>query len=125
MVNKKSKKSPTKKKKEDVEKLLLENFVVLQEVLSDLTKEFKGLSAEMSKLLGIFETSAKSFAEKQGAEISKEDKEFLGKLDKLIEQNKVIAKGLTLMEERMRPSNQKNSPQPPQQQSPPKRTHNI
>ena len=49
---------------------------------------------------------AKSFAEKQGTQISREDKAFLEKLDKLIDQNKIIAKGLTLMEERMRPSSQ-------------------
>jgi hypothetical protein len=119
MAKKKTtKKKSSSKKKENVEKLLLENFIVLQEVLSNLTTEFKGLSAEISKLLALFESSAKSFAEKQGTQISKEDQAFLGKLDQLIDQNKIIAKGLTLMEERLRNGSQ--SSQPPQPSHPPR-----
>ncbi|MEA3329304.1 MAG: hypothetical protein U9Q06_01015 [Nanoarchaeota archaeon] len=119
---KKSTKRKTAGSKAVVEKLLLENFLTLQQVLANLTTEFKGLSAEISKLLTLFESSAKAVVEKQGTQIGKEDKAFLEKLDKLIDQNKIIAKGLTLMEERMRPSSprQQTSPRhplPPRQMS--------
>ncbi len=97
-----TKRKPRKKSQTQIEKLLLENFIVLQKVLADLSVKFETMSGEISKLLALFEVSAKSFVEKQGTQISKEDKAFLEKLDQLIDQNKVIAKGLTLMEERIR-----------------------
>jgi len=85
--------------------ILVENFVNLQKAMTNLAKKFDDLSTQISKLLQLFEISAKSFAEKlsagTGTDIEK-DKEFLEKLDRLLEQNKVIAKGLTLMEEKMR-----------------------
>jgi hypothetical protein len=117
MTKKKSvkKKSISKKTKSlEIEKLLIENFITLQNVLANLTTEFKGLSGEISKLLALFESSAKSFAEKQGTQINKEDKAFLERLDQLINQNKIIAKGLTLMEERMRTPQQSPRPNIPQ-----------
>ncbi len=100
--------SKTGKVSKDVEKLnaiLVENFVNLQKALTNLTVKFDNLADQISKLLQLFEISAKSFAEKlstgTGTEIEK-DREFLEKLNKLLEQNKVIAKGLTLMEEKIR-----------------------
>jgi len=91
----------------DAEKLnsiLVENFVSLQKAITNLTVKFDSLSGQISSLLQLFEISAKSFAEKlsTGVPDIEKDKEFLEKLDKLLEQNKVIAKGLTLMEEKMR-----------------------
>ena len=56
----------------------------------------------MGQMLNLFEISAKTFTEKNGSGITKEEKEFLDKLDRVLDQNKVIAKGLTLMEERIR-----------------------
>tara|TARA_Y100000310_G_scaffold29221_2_gene27708 strand:- start:491 stop:895 length:405 start_codon:yes stop_codon:yes gene_type:complete len=98
------KKSPkkTSSRSKSIEKLLIENFIELQKIQTGLSIKFETLAGEISKLLTLFETSAKSFMEKQGTQINKEDKAFLEKLDRLIDQNKVIAKGLTLMEERMR-----------------------
>lgn len=86
----------------NVDKLLIENFVALQKVMSDMAIKFDSLTNQISKLLNLFENSAKSFSEKQSLGITNEDKDFLDKLDKLLEQNKVIAKGITLMEERVR-----------------------
>ena len=90
--------------KAELEKMLIENFVNLQKVLTNLSVKFESLSDQISKLLQLFEISAKSFVEGQTPEIGEKekDKEFLDKLDKLLEQNKVIAKGLTLMEEKLR-----------------------
>ena len=91
-------------KKEHIEKAMLENFVSLQKVLTNLAVKFDSLSDNISKLLKLFEISAKTFVEKQTPEIGgrKTDKDFLEKLDKLLEQNKIIAKGLTLMEEKLK-----------------------
>ncbi len=89
---------------ENLNKILVENFVSLQKAVTNLAGRFDDLSIQISKLLQLFEISAKSFSEKLATtmpEIEK-DKEFLGKLNTLLDQNKVIAKGLTLMEERIR-----------------------
>lgn len=93
-----------KEKRENIQNMLIENFVNLQKVLTNLAIKFESLSDQISKLLQLFEISAKSFVEKQSPEFGEKekDKEFLEKLDKLLDQNKTIAKGLTLMEEKLR-----------------------
>ncbi len=96
--------------KPELDKMLIENFVNLQKVLTNLSIKFDSLSEKMSKLLQLFEISAKSFVEKQIPDIEKKsitkteekNQELLEKLDILLEQNKTIARGLTLIEERLR-----------------------
>jgi hypothetical protein len=87
----------------EVQIALIENFVNLQKVLTNLTIKFDALSDNLNRLLQIFEISAKSFI-KRNEEPSwgREDKELLNKIDTMLEQNKTIAKGLTLMEEKIR-----------------------
>ena len=110
-------------KKEDSEKtaevnrILVENFVSLQKAMTHLAVKFDSLSEQISKLLQLFEISAKSFAEKEKTENTEKDKDFLMKVDTLLEQNKTIAKGLTLMDERVR-SRIPQSPQSAQEQMP-------
>jgi len=114
----------TKKKsmtKAELEQTLINNFTNLQKVLTNLSLKFEDLSNNMSKLLQLFEISAKSFAEKytsketekhvkkQDEERKEADKEYLKKLDSLLDQNKTIAKGIMLMEERIR---HRNGPHP-------------
>lgn len=92
-----------KKKKvsrEEIDQALIDNFINLQRVLTNLSVKFDELSNNISKLLQLFEISAKSLAEKPGK--SGVDEEFLKRLDSLLEQNKVISKGIMLMEERIR-----------------------
>ena len=89
---------------EKFNEILVENFVNLQKAVTNLTIKFDSLSDQISKLLQLFEISARSFSEKLSTalpEIEK-DREFLDKLNKLLDQNKVIAKGITLMEEKIR-----------------------
>jgi len=91
--------------KPELESRLLENFVSLQKVLTNLAIRFDSLSDQISKLLQLFEISAKNFVERTdeiGFGNKKDDKELLNKLDVLLDQNKTIARGLTLMEERLR-----------------------
>jgi hypothetical protein len=53
----------------------------------------------MSKLLGLFENSAKSLSEKGYLE-TKTDPKIIEKLNNLTEQNKVIAKGVAMLYEK-------------------------
>ncbi|MDD5193135.1 MAG: hypothetical protein PHF67_00965 [Candidatus Nanoarchaeia archaeon] len=100
---------------EDLQKMLIENFISLQKVLTNLSVKFDELSSNMSKLLQLFEISAKSFAEKYSSgDITKQspaDQEFLKKLDSLLDQNKTISKAILLMEEKIR--NRSNPQIPP------------
>ncbi|MEK6871882.1 MAG: hypothetical protein AABX16_03180 [Nanoarchaeota archaeon] len=90
-------------KKEDVNQLLVENFVQLQKVLTNLSIKFDELSSNINRLLQLFELSAKSFADNNLAGKSGSiDNEFLKKLDALLDQNKVISKGIMLMEEKIK-----------------------
>lgn len=85
-----------------IEDKVLENLVQLQKVQVILAEKFDKLSDQISKLLGLFELAAKSFASNPAVKSTEKDEEFLGKINTLVEQNKTIAKGLTLMEERIR-----------------------
>jgi len=106
--------------KQDLNQILVDNFTNLQKVLTNLAIKIDDLSTNMSKLLQLFEISAKSFAEKytgkkpeeQIDKLQKTDTAYLQKLDSLLDQNKTIAKGIMLMEERIR---QRNKPQPTQE----------
>jgi hypothetical protein len=116
-----SKKSSARKthkspKELNIEKVLIENFISLQKVLSTMAIKFDKLSNEMSKLLELFATSAKTLAEKDvNLETSgQNEKQIIDKLDGLMDQNKTIAKGLLMMHGS--PPSQK---QPQQNQTPP------
>jgi hypothetical protein len=85
-----------------LEEKILENLVELQKVHTGLAEKFDKLSSNISSLLALFEMAARSFAQSPGNLATEKDKEFLEKIDRLLEQNKTIARGLTLMEERIR-----------------------
>ncbi len=81
------------------EELLIENFVGLQRAMVNLSVKFEGLADNMSKLLEVFELSAR---DQLGKSTKEEDKELLNKINSLLDQNKTIAKGLVLIEEKVR-----------------------
>lgn len=83
-----------------LDKVLVENFVSLQRVLTNLAVNLDNLSNKISKLLDLFEISAKALAEKD-FEVQEDNKYLVEKLDNLIGQNKILAKGMALMHERM------------------------
>ncbi len=97
----KHKKSVHTLKKCSVDKILIEKFVSIQKVIINLSVKFDNLSNQISKLLNLFEISAKTLAQKEfnTEGDKKENKKIIGKMDKLLEQNKTIARGLTLMHE--------------------------
>ena len=82
----------------DTEKILIENFVSLQKVMTNLSLKFDGLTSQISKLLELFEISAKSLAEKN-PNLDGHNKQIINKMDSLLDQNKTIARGMTLFGE--------------------------
>ena len=101
-----------------VEKILIENFVSLQKVMTGLSIKFDSLTTQISKLLELFEISAKSLAEKNIEDVKAQDetKQILNKVDSLLDQNKIIARGLTLVHEKMQGTEQEEEsfePEPP------------
>ena len=119
MVKKKRVSKPnivSTKRDNDVERILVENFVSLQKVMTNLSLRFNELSSQIAKLLELFEISAKSLAKNdfESEKGNENNKEIIEKLDNLINQNKTIARGLTLMHE----MNPERKSQPPQQRVP-------
>ncbi len=80
------------------EELLIENFVGLQHAMTNMSIKFGELSGNISKLLQIFEEAAKNLA----SGTKNDDKDMLKKIDSLLDQNKTIAKGLVLMEGKLK-----------------------
>jgi hypothetical protein len=83
-----------------MDKVLVENFVSLQRVLTNLAVNVDNLSDRISKLLDLFEISAKALAEKD-FDMQEENTDLKEKLDSLIDQNKTLARGVALMHERI------------------------
>lgn len=123
-VKKKSKtkrKSPAKRKKQapkpkkrqitqtssevKVERILIENFVSLQKVMVNVSMKMDTLANKISKLLEVFELSAKALADKEfefdkGGLADENTKKILEKMDTLLDQNKTIARGVMLVHEK-------------------------
>lgn len=99
------KRAPAKKKtvSSKVENALVENFISLQKVMVNLSVKFDNLTNQISKLLELFEISAKALAEKEFVtdKEKKDNKEVIDKMDEIIGQNKILARGLTLMHDRI------------------------
>ncbi len=87
------------------EELLIENFVGLQNAMTNLSIKFGSLTEQIVSLLRVYEESALSFA--QGGKVN--DKELLDKINNLLDQNKTIAKGLVMMEGKLRGRNEEST----------------
>ena len=120
-VKRGKRKTGVSKQAAKLNEILVENFVNLQRAITNLTVKFDNLADQMSHLLQLFEISARSFSEKlaKGAPDLEKDREFLEKLDKLLEQNKTIAKGLTMMEDKVKERIYGGSPPPAQRRPAP------
>ena len=113
-----SKEGKSSDKSSEMERKILENLVELQKVNIHMADKFDKLAKEISNLLNLFETAARTFAQQPSNISTEKDKEFLQKIDRLLDQNKTIAKGLTIMEERIK-ERVYGTPQRPQQQKTP------
>ncbi len=102
--------------------VLVQNFVALQRVMVNLSTKFEKLNTQLSSLLDLFEMSAKTLAKKDFKIGQGEDSEkVVKKLTELSEQNKVIAKGLTMIHEDEQEQKQMIAPPTiPAQLAPPK-----
>jgi hypothetical protein len=101
---------PLSREDASTEKILIENFVALQKVMTNLSGKFDNLATQISKMLNLFEISAKALAEKEfnTEKDDKDIKEIVEKLDGLLEQNKIFAKGLVLLHEKTPPEREMN-----------------
>ena len=97
-------------------RVLIENFVGLQKVMVNLSVKFDDLSNKISKLLELFEISAKVLAEKDLTieKTARDDTKILQEIGNLAEQNKVVARGLTLMHDRLSGKPEEIMERPPQ-----------
>jgi len=97
-------KKSLKKSSEESIKLLVENNVALQKVLTDLSLNINHLTGEVSELLKIFKEASKTFGEERAVEeVQREEtRHLIGKMEDLIDQNKTVAKGLVLLESTMK-----------------------
>ncbi len=102
-----------------IPKALIDNFVGLQKVQADLAEKLSDLTKQLSELLRLFETTAKSFAENPAVLTAERDKEFLSKINQLLEQDKAIAKGVVYIEDRV-DEIEKNTVGKPLPQGPPR-----
>ena len=78
-----------------LQKTLAENHIALQRKNIDLIQSVHNLTTKIDKLIGIFEEASKHVLEVG------EDKKILeltDKLEELLEQNRNISKGLTILE---------------------------
>jgi len=103
-----------------IERALVENFIALQKVMVNLSGKFDNLSGQISKLLELFEISAKSLAKRDFEDLGKESlatKHIMEKLDSLTQQAGLIGRGLALIHEtgyeRTMPSMTVNFPSKP------------
>ncbi|MBS3076253.1 hypothetical protein J4481_00745 [Candidatus Pacearchaeota archaeon] len=103
----------------NIERALVENFIELQKVMSHMSVNFNELTKEIKNLLKLFEDSAKSLAEKDVTmeQTGRNDKEIIKKIDGLMDQNKIIAKGLVMIHGNQNQPQQKNiQPKIPQEE---------
>lgn len=85
----------------EMQQILIENFVGLQKAMTNLSIKFESLSEQMSRLLEVFELSAKNFSTSNPAP---DTKDFEDKINAILDQNKTLARGLVLLEEKMKSS---------------------
>ena len=79
----------------DIEQEILTNMVQLQKVSVELLQSMNGLTKKMDRMLSLFETAAQNIDHDEDGSMEK-------KLEGLLEQNKVIARGLVLIEKYIR-----------------------
>lgn len=95
------KKKPTKST-EEILNLILENNVTLQKNLIESLDELKKLNIKVTEMLDIFDKAGRTFEESLEKGTGNDLLELEKKLSTLIDQNRVLAKGLLLLEKSVR-----------------------
>ncbi|MFH1307687.1 MAG: hypothetical protein ABIH72_02445 [archaeon] len=94
--------------------ILAENFLSLQRAMTNMAVKFDSLTDQISKLLNLFEISARDFVEREQKGKYESDKELAKKINSLMDQNRTMAQGLHIMGERIKAH--PHIPTPPRQQ---------
>ncbi|MBS3073603.1 hypothetical protein J4465_02310 [Candidatus Pacearchaeota archaeon] len=81
----------------EISNLILENTVALQRNLVETTEELKNLNIKLTRLLEIFDRANRTFEDSLEKGTETDIVELEKKIDALVEQNRVIAKGLLLL----------------------------
>jgi len=84
------------------EELLIENFVGLQRAMINLSMKFENLSDNMSKLLNIFEVSARDYMVNKGRTTPEVDRDLVNRINLLLDQNKNILASVRSIEDKAR-----------------------
>lgn len=82
-------------------RLLIENSIALQKKLIELVEAINETNSKLNNVLDLIENASKEIVkkEKERAKTKREgESELANKLDELIKQNKIIARGLILLE---------------------------
>ena len=82
-----------------VERELIENFIGLQRVMVSLSSKFENLSSQISRLLNLFEVSARALAKKEVSSGELDSRRVMEKLENISQQAGLIGKGLALIHE--------------------------
>ncbi len=83
-----------------VERALIENFIGLQKVMVNLSAKFEALSSQISRLLDLFEISAKALVKREFSSTGDlEARRVMEKLENISRQAGLIGKGLALIHE--------------------------
>jgi len=78
--------------------LLIKNTISLQKVITDLASDVNSLNADIKKMLTLFEEANKAFKEGK-VQMPTMTGDLPEKINQLIEHNKIIAKGIVLLED--------------------------
>lgn len=108
--------APPKKKKMTAaqrEEMLIENFVGLQRAMINLSMKFENLSDNISKLLNVFEVSARDYMVNKGRTSPEVDKDLLNRVNMLIDQNKNIMGAIRSLEDKTKKQEPMKTPMAP------------
>ena len=94
-----------------------DNTVNIKNAMINLSVKFEDLSDNISRLLSVLEISAKDYLANKGKTTPEVDKDLLNKINSLLDQNKTIAQGLVMIEEKVRSKTEPQPQQQPQQNS--------
>jgi hypothetical protein len=118
---------PKKKKMtaREREELLIENFVGLQRAMINLSMKFENLSDNMSKLLNVFEISARDYMMNKGKTTPEVDRDLMNRVNMLLDQNKAIMGSVRALDEKVKKQESIKSVSTPITPSAPAQTSNV
>lgn len=84
-----------------LEAQIIASLIELQKLYTSLAEKFNKSLQRLDELHNLFEAAARSFAEHPVEEAGDKHREILALLNRVLEQDRIIAKGITIIEERI------------------------